>query len=45
MKVIPSLKYCKGHTWVKVEDDYAYIGITVMHKINWEKYYLLRCLK
>ena len=28
MKVIPSLKYCKEHTWVKVEDDYAYIGIT-----------------
>ncbi|MBC8631414.1 glycine cleavage system protein GcvH [Paraclostridium tenue] len=28
MKVVPSLKYCKEHTWVKVEDDYAYIGIT-----------------
>ena len=28
MKVIPSLKYCKEHTGVKVEDDYAYIGIT-----------------
>ncbi|MDU1539876.1 MAG: glycine cleavage system protein GcvH [Paeniclostridium sordellii] len=28
MKVIPSLKYCKEHTWVKLEDDYAYIGIT-----------------
>ena len=28
MKVIPNLKYCKEHTWVKVEDDYAYIGIT-----------------
>ena len=28
MKVVPSLKYCKEHTWIKVEDDYAYIGIT-----------------
>ena len=28
MKVIQNLKYCKEHTWVKVEDDYAYIGIT-----------------
>lgn len=28
MKVIPSLKYCKEHTWVKLENDYAYIGIT-----------------
>ena len=28
MKVIPSLKYCKEHTWVKLQNDYAYIGIT-----------------
>jgi glycine cleavage system H protein len=28
MKVIPSLKYCKEHTWVKTEGEYAYIGIT-----------------
>lgn len=28
MKVIPSLKYSNKHTWVKVEGDYAYIGIT-----------------
>ncbi len=28
MKVIPSLKYCKEHTWVKVDGEYAYIGIT-----------------
>ncbi|GAA0863389.1 glycine cleavage system protein GcvH [Paraclostridium tenue] len=28
MKVVPSLKYCKEHTWVKLENDYAYIGIT-----------------
>ena len=28
MKVIPSLKYSDKHTWVKVEGDYAYVGIT-----------------
>lgn len=28
MKVIPSLKYSDKHTWVKVEGEYAYIGIT-----------------
>lgn len=28
MKVIPSLKYCREHTWVKIEGEYAYIGIT-----------------
>lgn len=28
MKVIPSLKYCSKHTWLKVEDEYAFIGIT-----------------
>ena len=28
MKVIPELRYTDKHTWVKVEDDYAYIGIT-----------------
>ena len=28
MKVIPSLKYCKEHKWVKVDGEYAYIGIT-----------------
>jgi len=28
MKVIPSLKYSNKHTWVKVEGDYAYVGIT-----------------
>lgn len=28
MKVVPSLKYCKEHTWVKTEGEYAYIGIT-----------------
>ena len=28
MKVIPSLKYCKEHTWVKVDGEYAYRGIT-----------------
>ena len=28
MKVIPSLKYCKEHTWAKIEGEYAYIGIT-----------------
>lgn len=28
MKVIPSLKYCKEHTWTKIEGEYAYIGIT-----------------
>ena len=28
MKVIPSLKYTDKHTWVKVEGEFAYIGIT-----------------
>ena len=28
MKVIPELRYTDKHTWVKVEGDYAYIGIT-----------------
>lgn len=28
MKIIPSLKYCREHTWVKIEGEYAYIGIT-----------------
>ena len=28
MKVIPTLKYCKEHTWVKLDGEYAYIGIT-----------------
>ena len=28
MKVIPSLKYCREHTWVKIEGENAYIGIT-----------------
>ncbi|MGL5507607.1 MAG: glycine cleavage system protein GcvH, partial [Paraclostridium sp.] len=28
MKVIPTLKYCKEHTWIKVDGEYAYIGIT-----------------
>ncbi|MGL6106702.1 glycine cleavage system protein GcvH [Romboutsia sp.] len=28
MKVIPSLKYSAKHTWVKVEGEFAYIGIT-----------------
>ncbi|MGL5757056.1 MAG: glycine cleavage system protein GcvH [Paraclostridium sp.] len=28
MKVIPNLKYCKEHTWAKIEGEYAYIGIT-----------------
>ena len=28
MKVIPSLKYSDKHTWVKVEGEFAYIGIT-----------------
>lgn len=28
MKVIPELRYSDKHTWVKVEGDYAYIGIT-----------------
>ena len=28
MKVIPELRYSDNHTWVKIEGDYAYIGIT-----------------
>lgn len=28
MKVIPSLKYSDKHTWVKIEGEFAYIGIT-----------------
>ena len=28
MKVIPELRYSDKHTWVKIEDEYAYIGIT-----------------
>lgn len=28
MKVIPELKYSDKHVWVRVEDEYAYIGIT-----------------
>lgn len=28
MKVIPELKYSDKHVWVKVENEYAYIGIT-----------------
>lgn len=28
MKVIPSLKYTSKHEWVRVEGEYAYIGIT-----------------
>lgn len=28
MKVIPSLKYSSKHTWLKVEGEYAYVGIT-----------------
>ena len=28
MKVIPELRYSDKHTWVKVEGDYAYIGIS-----------------
>ena len=28
MKVIPELRYSDKHTWVKVEGDYACIGIT-----------------
>ena len=28
MKVIPELRYSDKHTWVNVEGDYAYIGIT-----------------
>lgn len=28
MKVIPELRYSDKHTWVKVEGEYAYIGIT-----------------
>lgn len=28
MKVIPELRYSDKHTWVRVEGEYAYIGIT-----------------
>ncbi|WP_042276926.1 glycine cleavage system protein GcvH [[Clostridium] dakarense] len=28
MKVIPSLKYTSKHQWIRVEGEYAYIGIT-----------------
>ena len=28
MKTIPSLKYTSKHQWIKVEGEYAYIGIT-----------------
>ncbi len=28
MKVIPSLKYSAKHTWARVEDGFAYVGIT-----------------
>lgn len=28
MKVIPNLKYSNKHTWVRVEEEFAYIGIT-----------------
>lgn len=28
MKVIPELKYSDKHTWVRVEGDYALVGIT-----------------
>ena len=28
MKVIPSLRYSDKHTWVRVEGEFAYIGIT-----------------
>ena len=28
MKVIPNLKYSDKHTWVRVDGDFAYIGIT-----------------
>lgn len=28
MKTIPSLRYTDKHEWVKVEGDFAYIGIT-----------------
>ncbi|MEF9991216.1 MAG: glycine cleavage system protein GcvH [Romboutsia sp.] len=28
MKVVPNLKYSSKHTWVKLEGEYAYVGIT-----------------
>ena len=28
MKVIPSLKYTDKHEWVKIDGEFAYIGIT-----------------
>ncbi|NLJ66589.1 MAG: glycine cleavage system protein H, partial [Clostridiales bacterium] len=28
MKVIEGLKYAKGHEWVRMEGNRAYIGIT-----------------
>ena len=28
MKVLPNLKYAKSHEWVRVEGNYAYIGIS-----------------
>lgn len=28
MKILPELKYSPKHTWVRVEGDYAFIGVT-----------------
>ena len=28
MKVIPNLKYTDKHEWVKIDGEFAYIGIT-----------------
>lgn len=28
MKILPELKYSPKHTWVKVEGDFAYVGVS-----------------
>ena len=28
MKILAELKYSPKHTWVRVEGEYAYIGVT-----------------
>ncbi|MBA7585070.1 Glycine cleavage system H protein [subsurface metagenome] len=28
MKIPENLKYTKDHEWVRVEEDFAYIGVT-----------------
>ena len=35
MSVPNHLLYTKDHEWIEFKDDYAIVGITDLHKVNW----------